>query len=199
MRLTIATVYHPLPLHPPADIIKNFDAKNWRPIIRATQLAFGMPKSRHQVSAQPVQIARMKYSFEIVPLPSPANHDGNERKREGKKGVDRRAMSTCLFICLSRKPRVVWGGQTDLMGKESAKREEKGEKWKKGYRLDESEWTNSTLLPSLLLFSFVVFLFTPFVQPPLSLSLSIYLSISSIESGRVGVLLIIKVLCRGCW
>lgn len=147
------------------------------------------------MSAQPVQIARMKYSFETVPLPSPANHDGNERKREGKKGVDRRAMSTCLFICLSRKPRVVWGGQTDLMGKESAKREEKGEKWKKGYRLDESEWTNSTLLPSLLLFSFVVFLFTPFVQPPLSL----YLSISSIESGRVGVLLIIKVLCRGCW
>ena len=152
------------------------------------------------MSAQPVQIARMKYSFETVSLPSPANHDGNETGEE-ERGEERcrSAMSTCLFICLSRKPRVVWGGQTDLMGKESAKREEKGEKWKKGYRLDESEWTNSTLLPSLLLFSFVVFLFTPFVQPPLSLYLSIYLSISSIESGRVGVLLIIKVLCRGCW
>lgn len=120
MRLTIATVSPP---SIPADIIKNFDAKNWRPIIRATQLAFGVPKSRHQVSvsgrAQPVQIARMKYSFTTVSLP--ANHDGNEtkkggeerkREREGKKGVDRGATSTCLFICLSRKPRVVWGGQT---------------------------------------------------------------------------------------
>lgn len=93
MRLTIATVYHPLPLHPPADIIKNFDAKNWRPIIRATQLAFGVPKSRHQVSAQPVQIARMKYSFETVPLPSPANHDGNETRKGGGGGERGRKVS----------------------------------------------------------------------------------------------------------
>lgn len=49
---------------------------------------------------QPVQIARMKYSFTTVSLP--ANDDGNEtkkggREREGNKGVDRR-LPAYLFV-----------------------------------------------------------------------------------------------------
>lgn len=80
---------------------------------------------------------------------------------------------------------MVWGGQTvDLMGKESegdVQRGRKKEKMEKGYRLDESEWTNSTLFPSLLLFSFVVFCLLLLWNYS---SLSIYLSIRLFD--RIG-------------
>lgn len=79
---------------------------------------------------------------------------------------------------------MVWGGQTvDLMGKESeggVQRGRKKKKMEKGYRLDESEWTNSTLFPSLLLFSFVVFcLLLLWNYSSLSIYLSIYPSLRS--------------------
>lgn len=144
MRLTIATVSPP---SIPADIIKNFDAKNWRPIIRATQLAFGVPKSRHQVSvsgrAQPVQIARMKYSFTTVSLP--ANHDGNETKKGGEERKRERGEERCrsrgnvyLPIYLSIEETeggLGWTNGVDLMGKESeggVQRGRKKEKMEKG-------------------------------------------------------------------
>lgn len=129
MRLTIATVYHPLPLHPPADIIKNFDAKNWRPIIRATQLAFGMPKSRHQVSAQPVQIARMKYSFETVPLPSPANHDGNERGEE--RGEERCRSKGNVYLPIYLSIEETEGGLGRTNGSDGKRERKEGGKRRK--------------------------------------------------------------------
>lgn len=144
MRLTITTVSSP---SIPADIIKNFDAKNWRPIIRATQLAFGVPKSRHQVSvsgrAQPVQIARMKYSFTTVSLP--ANHDGNETKKGGeerkrergrKVSIEGQRLPAYLFVYRGNRG---WFGVDKRGGSDGkrerrgrAKREEKGENGKRG-------------------------------------------------------------------